>query len=202
MTIMDSLVPVTDAVLCREWLSSAFSHGPLEQVAAAQAAACHMPATVDPVTKMRPATRPRTRVEVEGGYAEQLETDDEIRLALIGEHLGGGRDRFAIFDNAMSRRGDGFLTRARARLAYCGERVLYPLAGPTDEETIELTMREARRAFEWGAILGEDREVAEALRTRSELQPADVEAILRNVQYALAGIADGESFVICQMTTA
>lgn len=197
---MDSLVPVTDAGLCREWLSTAFSHGPLEQVAAAQAAACHMPASVDPATMLRPATRPRTRVEVEGGYAEQLETDDEILVALVGEYLDGGPDRFAIFDNAMSRRGDGFLTRARARLAYCGDRVLYPLTGPTDEDVIELTMREARRAFEWGAVLGEDREVAEVLRTRSELEPADVDAILRHVQYALAGIADGESFVVCHIT--
>jgi hypothetical protein len=176
MPLVHPLVELDDIGRCHDCLRSTFADSPLAAAAERSPVQCLAPATVDPATFFR----------------FDRDTDDDLLVEVV---LASGEDRFAVFDNALSRPTDPVVSRFRSRVVPVGDRVLHALVGPASVEAIATTIRESRNTPEWAAVLGEGRNACQAL-TNGAL------VVLESVQFALAGISDGESFVMCRMRPA
>src|SRR5215212_10194820 len=178
MPLVHPLVELDDIGRCHDCLRSTFADSPLAAAAERSPVQCLAPATVDPATFFR----------------FDRDTDDDLLVEVVRDYLASGEDRFAVFDNALSRPTDPVVSRFRSRVVPVGDRVLHALVGPASVEAITTTIRESRNTPEWAAVLGEGRNACQAL-TNGAL-------VLESVQFALAGISDGESFVMCRVRPA
>ena len=127
-----------------------------------------------------------------GGVTHRAATEPELAALVLG-HLRQGGGRVAVFEDALSRRGDPVLAKQGGRYAFVGDEVYHVLLPGDDGGQV---IAAARRATSFSFIGVLTSTPGDGLAGGQELSPERVEALARRAEHVLVGAYDGEGVLV------
>jgi hypothetical protein len=127
-----------------------------------------------------------------GGVTRRAATEPEV-AELVAGYLRQGGGRCAVFEDALSRRGDPVLAKQGGRYAWVGDEVYHLLLPGDDRAQVTAALRRAT-SFSFLGVLAASG--GGELRAGQDLAPGALDALARAADHLLVGAYDGEGVLV------